>query len=49
MIDMNSSCGNHIERFGLGLLSSWDRAEDTARRYLIALIEVKGFKDCNIT
>lgn len=48
MIDMNSSYDNHIEIFGLGLLSSWDKAEETARRYLINLIKVKGFKDYNI-
>lgn len=42
MIDEESSYDNHIEAFNIGLFSSYDKAEITAKRYLT---EVEGFKD----
>lgn len=46
MIDMESSYDNHIESFNIGVFSSCEKAEKTARRYLT---EVNGFKDYKVT
>ncbi|MCH5186594.1 MAG: hypothetical protein J1F64_10815 [Oscillospiraceae bacterium] len=46
MIDKESSYDNHIEGFNIGFFSGYDKAEETAKRYLT---EVEGFKDYNVT
>lgn len=46
MIDLEASYGSHIEAFNIGVFSSREIAEKTAKRYLN---EVRGFKDYNVT
>lgn len=45
MIDKESSYDDHIEAFNIGYFSGYDKAEETARKYLT---DVEGFKDYNV-
>ena len=46
MVDEELSYDNHIEGFDIGIFSSYDKAEKTARKYLT---EVEGFKDYDVS
>lgn len=46
LIDEGSSYENHAEAFNIGFFSSYERAAQTAERYLT---EVAGFKDYHVS
>ena len=46
MADPEASYDDHVEEFGIGLFSTYEKAEETAKRYLT---EVCGFRNDNVT